>query len=77
MWVQALPGVVAPDEAPATPLPQHIGAALDSATQSFHHLHLNSHLLPHTARQQHQQQHQQHDRRHTGTGECVFRPPIP
>ncbi|GIM12975.1 hypothetical protein Vretimale_16160, partial [Volvox reticuliferus] len=52
MWVQALPGVIPPQEAPAIPLPQHIGAALDSATHSFHHLHLNSHLRPYSIRQQ-------------------------
>ncbi|KXZ44984.1 hypothetical protein GPECTOR_60g763 [Gonium pectorale] len=52
MWVQALPGVLPPDEQPAPPLPQHIGSALDSATHSFHHLHLNSHLRPHSARLQ-------------------------
>ncbi|GLI59688.1 hypothetical protein VaNZ11_001632, partial [Volvox africanus] len=56
MWVQALPGIIPAQEAPATPLPQHIGSALDSATHSFHHLHLNSHLRPYSARQQQQQQ---------------------
>ncbi|GFR49515.1 hypothetical protein Agub_g11556, partial [Astrephomene gubernaculifera] len=56
MWVQALPGVIPPHEPPAAPLPQHVGAALDSATHSFHHLHLNSLLRPHDARLQQQQQ---------------------
>ncbi|KAG2431817.1 hypothetical protein HXX76_009311 [Chlamydomonas incerta] len=54
-WVQALPGPIPPDEPPAMPLPGHVGAALDSATHSFHHLHLNTHLRPHNARQQKQQ----------------------
>ncbi|PNW70671.1 hypothetical protein CHLRE_17g729700v5 [Chlamydomonas reinhardtii] len=57
-WVQALPGPIPADEPPAMPLPGHVGAALDSATHSFHHLHLNTHLKPHNARQPQQQQQQ-------------------